>query len=165
LVIASTASESIPAELFVQQRSARLLWPLLLVILVAAVVVLRFHKRIVGRYSGWTRARQDREVRYFRRAMRSIRSGHGKAALRDTMQWLDRINETSQPARLDQFLGKYGDAETQAAGFDLMSALATDRDEFDSAAMTSGLRTARKHWRQAQREEVRVSRLLPELND
>lgn len=163
-VTASTANESIPAEIFVQPRSSQLLWPLLLVIVVAAVVVLRFRKRIVGRYSGWPRARQAKEVRYFRRAIRSIRSGHGKAALRDTMRWLDRINTTSRPARLDQFLGKYGDAKSQAAGFDLTGMLGTERDDWDVAAMIRGLRHARKRWRNVQRGCARVSKLLPELN-
>ena len=139
-----------------RQKNTGLLRSALLAVLIAVVVALRFGGRFAQRWTAWWRARNETEATYFRRAIRSVRSGDRKAALRDTMRWLDRINGETQAARLDQFLERYGDARAREA--------ATDPEISSSAELASGLKVARKRWRQAQRERMNASELLPELN-
>ena len=79
---------------------------------------------------------------------RSARLGDERAVLRETMRWLDRINDDSRPARLDQFLQKYGEAREQENVSELIGALAT----------------ARKRWQRAQRRTGQVTGLLPGFN-
>ena len=80
------------------------------------------------------------------------------------MRWLDRINDDSGPARLDQFLQRYGNARVQEAASELTNSLALDRDKSDFAMLLGGLTTARKRWHQEQRGRHRVVGVLPELN-
>jgi len=130
------------------QNSPRLLWSALIVVLIATVVALRFGRPTANRWAAWRKARSEREVVYFRRIAQSGRLGDERAVLRDTMRWLDRINDDSRPARLDQFLQKYGEARTQENVSELINVLAV----------------ARKRWQRAQRRTGRVTGLLPGLN-
>jgi len=130
------------------QNSPRLLWSVLIVVLIATVVALRFGRPTANRWAAWRKARSEREVVYFRRIAQSGRLGDERAVLRDTMRWLDRINDDSRPARLDQFLQKYGEARTQENVSELINVLAV----------------ARKRWQRAQRRTGRVTGLLPGLN-
>jgi hypothetical protein len=158
------AAESMPVEPSAPRKNTRLLWSALLAVLIAAVVALRFGGRMAKYWAAWWRTRGETEATYFRRALRSVRSGDQKTALRDTMRWLDRINTNSRPARLDQFLRQYGDARVQEAAFDLVNTLTPDRHKPDVTALASGLTAARRRWRQAQRDRERVTGLLPGLN-
>ena len=72
------------------------------------------------------------------------------------MRWLDRINDDTQPARLDQFLEQYCDTRAQAAAIDV--------EKTGAAELAKALTVARKRWRQLQRERVNASELLPGLN-
>jgi hypothetical protein len=130
------------------QNSSWLQWTALIVVLIAAVVALRFGRSAANNWAAWRKARSEREVVYFRRIARSARLGDERAVLRDTMRWLDRINDDSRPARLDQFLQKYGEARTQENISELISALAA----------------ARKRWLRAQRRTGQVAGLLPGFN-
>jgi hypothetical protein len=130
------------------QKSPRLLWSALIVGLIAIVVVLRFGHRAANQWVVWRKARSEREVVYFRRIARSARLGDERAVLRDTMRWLDRINDDSRPARLDQFLQKYGEARVQKNVSELSIILAA----------------ARKRWQRAQRRTGQVTGLLPGFN-
>jgi len=155
-VIGNAGAESVPLETTARQEFTGLLWPTLLAVLLAAIVRFRFGGRGVRRWKARRRARSEAEARYFRRAVRSVRSGNRKAALRDTMRWLDRINTDTKPARLDQFLGQYGDSEAPEASIDW--------ENLKPAELAKDLKVARKRWRQAQRGTVQASELLPELN-
>jgi len=130
------------------QKFPRLLWSALIVVLIAIVVALRFGRRTANRWAAWRKARSEREVVYFRRIARSARLGDERAVLRDTMHWLDRINDDSRPARLDQFLQRYGEARAQENVSELISVLAA----------------ARKRWQRAQRRTGQVTGLLPGFN-
>jgi hypothetical protein len=155
-VTGKASAESVPSETTARQKYTGLLWSTLLAVLLAAIVAFRFGGRGASRWKARRRARREAEARYFRRAIRSVRSGDRKAALRDTMRWLDRINTDTKPARLDQFLGQYGNSEAPEA--------AIDWENLKSAELARNLKVARKRWRQAQRGTVRSSELLPELN-
>ena len=155
-VAGSPTAESAAVEQSAQQQNTRFLWSALLVVFIAAVVALRFGNRAANRWRAWRKARSESEEGYFRRIVRSASAGDQQAVLRDTMRWLDRINDDSRPARLDQFLQQYGDARVREA--------ALERNKSDIPALIRGLAAARKRWQQAQRRTARVSGLLPGLN-
>ena len=163
-VAGSATAESMALEQSTQQQNTRLLWSALLVVLIAAVVAIRFGGRAANRWTAWRKARSETEAAYFRRIARSARSGDQEAVLRDTMRWLDRINNDFRPARLDQFMQHYGDARVDEATSDLTYGLAPDRDKSDIATLVSRLTAARKRWQRAQRGRRRVTGILPTLN-
>jgi len=146
-VTGNAAAEPGPVEPPLQ-NSPWLLWSALIAVLIATVVALRIGRGTANHWVAWRKARSEREVVYFRRIARSARMGDDRAVLRETMRWLDRINDESRPARLDQFLQKYGDAQAQDNVSGLISALAV----------------ARKRWQRAQRHTGQVTGLLPEFN-
>jgi hypothetical protein len=155
---------SVPADQTARQAITRLQWTALLASLLMAALALRFRGRLADHWAAWRKARSDSEATYFRRVLRSLRSGDQETILRDTMRWLDCINDSSRPAQLDQFMRRYGDPGAQAGIPDLMNRLAADRDKSNTAALSSGLKAARKRWRRAQRARRRVTGVLPELN-
>ncbi len=108
--------------------------------------------------------RSEKEIGYFRRVMTSARSGYPKATLRETIRWLDRINEHDRPARLDLFLRQYGDLRAREAASRVTRGLATDREISIVSAFGNGLAAARTRWRQAQRGKRHASALLPKMN-
>jgi hypothetical protein len=71
------------------------------------------------------------------------------------MRWLDRINDKTEPARLDLFLQKYGNSQSREA--------VLGQNDSDSMAFLSSLTEARKRWQQAQTGEASED-ILPELN-
>jgi len=137
------------------QANARSSWSVLIVLLVVVVALLVFGGRVLAGWTAWRQARNETEAAYFRRIRRSARSGDQKAVLRDTMRWLDRINNDSQVARLDLFMQKYGDSRASEA--------VPDQSESSTMAFVSSLTVARKRWQQAQRGVI-SGNLLPDLN-
>ena len=137
------------------QPNERPSWSALIVLLVVVVVLLVLGGRVLVGWSAWRQARNETEAAYFRRIRRSARSGDQKAVLRDTMRWLDRINNESQVARLDLFMQKYGDSRASEA--------VPDQSESSTMTFVSSLAVARKRWQQAQRGGE-SGNLLPDLN-
>jgi hypothetical protein len=129
-----------------------------------AVVAVRFRGRLMAYWLAWTVARSETEAAYFRRVMKSVRCGDPKAALRETMRWLDRINDDQEPARLGSFLGRYGDAKVQEAAVHLVDSLHSGGVSGDLSALGRGLAAARARWRRRRRRKERATSALPELN-
>ena len=138
------------------QRRMRVMQLSLLAITVIGAAVFFFGKQFAIHWAAWRKARRERESMYFRRVRRSARSGDPKAVLRDTMRWLDRINEHTQPARLDEFLARYGAIQPRVDTLNL--------DKAGIALFMNQLSIARKQWQSAAKREYIVSRLLPDLN-
>jgi len=159
-VSGSVATESIPANTSAQQKNTRLMWLALLAFLVTTVIAFRSRGRIADRWTAWRMTRSDSEAAYFRRVLRSLRSGDRETVLRETMRWLDRINDEPRPERLDEFMRRYGDAGSQSAA----RGLSGDRTKLDVAALRRGLQAARKNWLQTQRTSKRAAGVLPGLN-
>ena len=137
------------------QPNERPSWSALIVLLVVVVFLLVFAGRLLTGWTAWRQARNETEAAFFRRIRRSARSGDQKAVLRDTMRWLDRINNDSQVARLDLFMQKYGDSRASEA--------VPDQSESSTMTFVSSLAVARKRWQQAQRGGE-SGNLLPDLN-
>lgn len=139
-----------------QQQDKRLLWLSLLATLLVVAALLVFGGRVAAGWKAWRKARHETEAVYFRRIRRSAQSGDPNAVLRDTMRWLDRINDDSQPARLDLFLQKYGDSGAQES--------IPDESQSGIGAFFSHLTAARGRWRHARRDGEHGRDLLPNLS-
>ncbi len=163
-VSGDATAEPVPVDQSTLQKGTRLQWLALLASLIAAVVVLRYGGGVADRWTTWRKSRSESEVNYFRRVLQSLRSGDQEAVLRDTMRWLDRINDGPRPARLDEFMRQYGDAGGQTVANDLAQSLSVDREGLDFAALRKDLKAARKNWQQAQRGRNPVIGALPGLN-
>lgn len=157
-------TETATTEEATRPMNWRLVGSLLLAMAVAAAVVHRFGGRVLNSLAAWRRGRRESEAVYFRRVMRSARTGDKKAVLRDTMRWLDRASNDSSPARLDEFLQQYGDAQTQVAAAELVKTLGEQSAESRLTAFARGLAAARGRWQKAARVQRRVDSLLPSLN-
>ena len=131
-------------------------WLALLAMTIAVIVALIFAGNLAGRWAAWRMSRKENEATFFRQVRRSARSGDPKAVLRDTMHWLDRINESSRPARLDQFLRRYGSGQSQVSTLDL--------DKPGIVMFLSELAAARKRWQATSQSKQRAVELLPDLN-
>lgn len=139
-------------------------WPVFAVLALVLVFAFRFRGGIRQRWTVWRTARKESESRYFRRAMRSLKSRDAGAGIRDTMCWLDRINDNNRPARLDLFLRQYGDAPVQVAADQLVRSVASGKKISQGPVLPGGLRVARDRWRLARRARQRRPDELPELN-
>jgi hypothetical protein len=138
------------------QPYRHLTWLVLLAVIIVVVATPGFGSKLAERWTVWRKSRKEREVIYFRQVRRSARSGDQRTVLRATMRWLDRINTSSQPARLDRFLTRYGESRLQTTVLDL--------DKSGIAAFFTSLAAARKRWQTINRSKQRPVRLLPELN-
>ena len=137
---------------------------MLLLAVLAVAVVLFFGRGVAARLARWRTARKEYEARYFRQVLRSARSGDQAMLLRATMRWLDRINNSPGPARLDEFLRQFGDDKSQASAAELFGSTGVPQDKQVAQTFTHGLAAARKRWLRAQRVRVRAAKTLPELN-
>jgi len=159
-VSGSVATESVPEEQTTRQTNAALKWAGVGALLLTVLFTLRPGGHIADRWTAWQKTRRDSEAAYFRRVLRSLRSGNREAMLRETMRWLDRINDEPRPARLDEFMRRYGNAGLQSAA----NGLSGDREKLAVASFTRGLKAARKNWRRAQRVRKHAAGVLPGLN-
>lgn len=137
-------------------------WWFVLPALAALLPVLR---RPIGRL--WRAATQSRvhsESDQFRLLRAAIRRGRPAPVMRELMRWLDRINDTGRPARLDQFLDSYGDPNTRAAFAALLQDLGTAGRITDRRALLNRLVRARGRWLKQTRRSKTGMLALPPLN-
>jgi hypothetical protein len=132
--------------------------------LVLAVLLLRFGRRPVQRWSAGWRRRRESEARYFKRALGSIRSKNARLALRDIMRWLDCIDEGPPPAQLKKFVRRYADGDAQVQVDRLLDAVANDGRLAESAPLLRVLTSMRIRWREAGRPKSDAAFVLPDLN-
>lgn len=163
-VDANPYAESASVTAAPSQSNSRVLWYALSTLTFTLVVAIRYGRRISDQLTAWRKARSEAEAVYFRQLMRAARSGDGRAVLRNTMRWLDRINSDSNPARLDQFLQQYGDPETQLVAQELLDSTGERADQTNFTALARGFSAARARWLKAGRIRRKVDILLPALN-
>ena len=134
---------------------------LLLLAIVAIVAGLAYRPAAI-RVAAILDARRNSEGAAFRHALKAMRQGERRDALRATMHWLDRLDDEPPPARLDRFLERHGESQDRA--------IAAMLGEFDSPltaddrrAMATSLRRARTRCLQVRRRKSAAG-VLPELN-
>lgn len=163
-VAAGPSAESATAVKAAERIGTEHLWAMLLGILIASAVTYRYGGRLIQQFSAWRKARSESEGVYFKKALAASRTGDHKAVFRHTMQWLDRINHESKPARLDEFLARFGDEDTQVASLAIADMLDSACDNETTARFARGIRSARAAWLRASRKQAEASAVLPELN-
>ena len=155
-ITGGSLTEAAPLQQAEQQQDKRLWLTSLMLILVVAVGLLVFGGRAAAGWRVWRNDRSEAEAAYFKRIRLAVDSGDYDAVLRETMRWLDRMNDNSEPARLDLFLHKYGDARSQES--------ILDRSNEGIRAFLGSLTAARNKWRRAQRGVEHSRDMLPKLN-
>jgi hypothetical protein len=140
------------------------MWSVLFVLALLAALAFRFGGRLLKHMADWQRSRNESEPAYFRKVMRASRSGDRKAFLRETMRWLDRINPTSLPARLDDFVRRYGKLQTQEAASHVMKDLENGQDDSAVRELAKGLKVARARWQRSLQSHRKTPSQLPTLN-
>ena len=156
LEVTGGVAEGVTALVAEQPQDKRLLRISLAAIALVILSWLALGGRIGTGWKAWRKARNEAEAAYFRRIRHSAQSGDPAAVLRDTMCWLDRINKSSQPARLDLFLRQYGEPGVPDARI--------GKSKSGIRSFLRHLGTARNRWRRAQRDDGRTRDLLPNLN-
>ena len=140
----------VPGATVSRQMVGRL-WPVFAVLALVLVLAVRFRAGISQWLTAWRKARKESETRYFRRAMRSLKSQDTRAGIRDTMRWLDRISMINRPARFDLFMRQYGEASLQESADQLFSNLVSGKRHGRVRAMSASLAAARDRWRETRR--------------
>jgi hypothetical protein len=146
------------------QASTPRWWPFVVALAMVAGLAFRFGGRLSQHWVSWRRLRSGSEPVYFRKLMRSARSGDRRAFLRDTMRWLDRINPTSKPARLDEFVRDYGDSQTEQAASCFMKDLENSEDRSTVRQLAKGLKASRERWLRSLKAGQESGNHLPNLN-
>jgi hypothetical protein len=161
-----TAAPGMSSELSGAIQGRQQNWPLWLLLILLPVLLLSYYLRddLVDRWRRWQRRRDASEARCFRRAIIALESGDTKFGYRQIMRWLDRISDTSEPARLDHFLHRYGDASVQRAAVALAHNLATGNPIAQPSILLNGLKSARNRWQRSAGAEQQRPSVLPGLN-
>jgi len=163
-VVAGAGGLSGAGTLPLKQLENRYLVPLLIMFLLLAYAVYFFRKALLKRWDIRRANRRESEKVYFQLVVTSIRSGKSAAALRNIMRWLDRINDVRDPAQLDIFISRYGDARSKEVVDQLLHSVAAGEQLSDPSKLLDVLSSARRNWRQARKQRQFDTNVLPGLN-
>ena len=139
-------------------------WPLVAAAIVLAVLGVWFGLRLGLWFRNWHRRRRESEKAYFRKVQAAIRDGNPATISATIMQWLDRLDPGSRPARLDHFLADHGEGTAEEAATELARCLASAEQFTEGRALLSGLKSARRRLLYSRRVQKRTTSVLPELN-
>ncbi|MEJ2328634.1 MAG: hypothetical protein P8Z33_02070 [Gammaproteobacteria bacterium] len=135
-----------------------------LVILVVLALFLLRHA-IADWWKTWLDARKQTERYLFRVLERSVRKGDSKTILRNLMRWLDSIEQSERPARLDPFVARYCEPREREIIMQLQKAAMRNEHPFsERKRLLHALGHARKRRRKERREITQASATLPLLN-
>jgi hypothetical protein len=148
-----------------QQKISMPVWLLIFgAITLALVITLIFTGKLRSLLDSWRKSRRENETTYFRKIIKSARSGDARRTLRETMRWLDKINPGSGFARLDLFLNLHGDDRAKKEIAHLTHCMENNDPIPDIPAFLNSLKKARRHWKRSLKKERQAEKLLPELN-
>ena len=152
------------ATLPVKQLNKTYLVPFVIVLLLVSFIFYYFRKRLIKHWITRRQVKKESEERYYQMVQKSIRSKKSDRALRSIMRWLDRINNTSDPAQLDDFINRYGDAGAREVVNQLLQCVAVNERLSDPTQLLDVLSAARKNWQQASERRQFSVNALPALN-
>lgn len=158
---AATATSVEPSA---QKNYTRLLLIPSLIILLLLGLIFSFRQQITKFFRLQRAAWKESEPYYFRRIAKAVTARSPEAVIRTTIQWLDRISVTSQPARLDQFLERYGDNDLRRDGQRLMSLKPNTTSGQELKQFHKGLLKARARWQKESRRQKKANQILPEIS-
>jgi hypothetical protein len=163
-VLGLASSASVTTAGTGDQTSLRIGWIAAVLLIVLVLSGARYRSRLREYWRRISRASKNSEAQRFRRALTAIRSGDAKIALRMITEWLDHSFDDGRPARLDSFLKRYGDSETQEEIFRLVHSLCSSASAWDAQVVLAGLKAARTRWRKVRTKNSNFDRELPHLN-
>ena len=109
--------------------------------------------------------RKQTEHYLFRVLERSVRNGDSKTIFRNLMRWLDRIEQSGRPARLESFARRYCEPPEQQLMMQLQKAAMHDENPFpERKPLLRALGNARKRRKKEQHKVAQASATLPRLN-
>jgi len=163
-VVAGVGGVSGAGTLQAKQLTKHYLVPIVILFLLLVYALYFFRTALLKRWVDRRVARKESEKEYFQRIVKSIRAKNSATALRNIMRWLDRINDTSDPAQLDVFISRYGDTRAKKAVDQLLHSVAVSEQLADPAQLLDVLSTARRNWRQTRKQRLSSFKALPRLN-
>jgi hypothetical protein len=163
-VVAGSVGPSGAGASPLKQLTKHYLVPIVIIFLLLVYALYFFRAALLKRWVDWRVVRKESEKEYFQRIVRSIRVKNSAEALRNIMRWLDRINDTREPAQLDVFITRYGDTRAKKVVDQLLHSVAVNDQLADPAQLLEVLSTARRNWRQARKQQQLDVNALPGLN-
>jgi len=139
-------------------------WPLVVAAVVLAVLGVWFGLRLGLWFREWQRFRRESEETHFSKLQTAIRGGDPATISAAIMQWLDRLDPGTRPARFDLFLEDHGDDITREAAGTLANCLATTEPFTEGPTLARGLKESRRHLLRSRRHQQQAANMLPELN-
>jgi hypothetical protein len=110
-------------------------------------------------------ARKQTEHYLFRLLEKSVRDGDSKTIFRNLMRWLDSIEQTERPARLEPFVTRYCEPPEQELIMQLQKAAMHDENSSpERKPLLRALGSARKRRKKEKAEVAQASVTLPLLN-
>jgi hypothetical protein len=159
VTVSGGAAAAAPAVTAPTTRPAFWWW-----LLAGTALLVLLHRPIARRWRAAAQSRTLSERHQFRLLRAAIRRGQVAPVLRELMRWLDRINDSPGPARLDRFLERYGDADTRQALEALQRDLEQSRRIADRRGLLNNLDRARNRWLQRPGRKKAGVFTLPPLN-
>jgi len=133
-----------------------------MLLLIAGYVYYR--SRIKGFFSRLLKSYRESEQYHFQQIAAACRRNDPKSVLRMTMQWLDHaVYLDGTPARLDQFIKRYGDPELQQMAGQLLGMNMSETGTQQLKSFYRELAKARASWKKEKRRREEVEAILPEI--
>ncbi|MEJ2309327.1 MAG: AAA family ATPase [Gammaproteobacteria bacterium] len=105
------------------------------------------------------------EKHHFRILQKSVRGGDSKTILRNLMRWLDSIEQSGRPARLEPFVTRYCEPRERQLIVQLQKAAMLGDHPFpERKPLLRALGSARKRRKKERRQRAQASGTLPLLN-
>ena len=146
-----------------QQYSHRAWITLMILAVIIITALYRFREPLRGYVHFRQRAYRESENKYFKNIRAAAQEGNAQKMMRATMQWLDRINTSGMPARLDQFLSNYSDTSDQEIYRKFTSEYYGDAGPGDLQKVYGVLARARAAWLKVKRRKLHAESVLPEV--
>ena len=146
-----------------QQYSHRAWIALMILAVVIAACVYHYRDPLREYVHSWQRAYRESERKYFKNIRAAAQEENAQMMMRATMQWLDRINTSGMPARLDQFLSNYSGTSDQEIYRKFTSEYYGDAGPGDLQKVYGVLARARAAWLKVKRRKLHAESILPEV--
>ena len=126
--------------------------------------IMYYRRRTLTMFKVWQQVRKASESTYFKKVINHLNDKDADLAYLGLMRWLDTVNNTNIPARLDLFLKKYGDADTKQIILDLSIGVKRPHNTMNYLDVKNALVSARLKWQKARHNCVKANTVLPELD-
>lgn len=127
------------------------------------ILFLSLRSRLKTTFVAWKQTRRESESHYFKEVSKAARKNDTKTLLQASMRWLDQISTDTYPARMDLFLGRYGDDGADQMYHEMLMADSSQAVSSQTSQFYRTLAKARKNWQKIRRQKSKAEQLLPEI--